>query len=200
VYDALTGYYTFHCPSRGAVRVRLSGFRLFEHLAGTRAPAVFKVTFACGCGEEHDGLVTHTELDWEPLGGADARFYDLMTARLRAASDELLDLASRMIRSGRWPWSFFCFPEGRPRPTFPSTFRLLSPGQEAVGLAVRCPDCGRTSVNLVTRDHVDVPFYNDERVAVVEHVFASDAAATLDAFREELGSSSFDARLRRLAA
>jgi hypothetical protein len=47
---------------------------------------------------------------------------------------------------------------------------------------------------------VDVPFYNDREIAVVEHIFASDEAATLDAFREELGSSSFDARVRRLAA
>jgi hypothetical protein len=77
---------------------------------------------------------------------------------------------------------------------------MVAPGDEVVGVAVRCPACACTSVNLVTCEHVDVPFYNDREIAVVEHIFASDEAATLDAFREELGSSSFDARVRRLAA
>jgi hypothetical protein len=55
-------------------------------------------------------------------------------------------------------------------------------------------------VNLVTREHVDLPFHNDPRVVVVEHLFAYDRAATIEAFREELSSASFDARVRRLAA
>ena len=45
-----------------------------------------------------------------------------------------------------------------------------------------------------------MPFYNDPRVVVVEHLFAYDRAATLEAFRDELDSASFDARVRRLAA
>jgi hypothetical protein len=35
---------------------------------------------------------------------------------------------------------------------------------------------------------------------VVEHIFASDGNQTLEAFREELSSGSFDARRRDLAA
>jgi hypothetical protein len=41
---------------------------------------------------------------------------------------------------------------------------------------------------------VDLPFHNDREIGVVEHVFAEDAAATLEEFRAELWSASFDAR------
>ena len=50
------------------------------------------------------------------------------------------------------------------------------------------------SVNLVTREHVDVPFHNDREIGVVRHHFAPDASATLGAFQAELYSSSFDVR------
>jgi hypothetical protein len=61
-----------------------------------------------------------------------------------------------------------------------------------VGVAVRCPACGSTSINLVTRPHVDVPFHSDARVGVVAHVFEADALRTIDEFRAELGSAAFD--------
>ena len=200
MYDGLTARYTFPCPARGEVRVRLSSFRTFERLPGPQHPAVYQVTFECACGAEHDGLVAHDELDWAPLTAAGASFFNVMTARFESVASEFLDRAVRQIRAGEWPWSFFCYPEDRVRPAFPSDFRLLSPGEEGVGVAVRCPSCSRTSVNLVTREHVDVPFYSDARVVVVEHLFAYDRAATVESFREELSSSSFDARVRRLAA
>jgi hypothetical protein len=83
---------------------------------------------------------------------------------------------------------------------FPSAFRLLSAGDEGVGLAIECPACASTSVNVVTRPHVDVPFYNDRLVGVVEHIFAADRERTVEAFRAELDSRAFDARRRDLAA
>jgi hypothetical protein len=49
-------------------------------------------------------------------------------------------------------------------------------------------------VNLVSNEHVDVPWHNDPEVGVVEHLFADDLERTIDAFREELYSSRFDAR------
>jgi hypothetical protein len=49
-------------------------------------------------------------------------------------------------------------------------------------------------VNLVSHEHVDVPFHNDAEVGVVEHVFPADVAATVASFREELYSGIFDAR------
>jgi hypothetical protein len=200
MYDGLTGRYTFSCPSRGEVRLPLSAFRVLEHLDGTAHPAVYKVTFACPCGGQHDGLVSHDELDWAPLGVADVAFFNLMTARLESAADELVDHAARRIESGLWPWSFFCYPEERARPIYPSAFRLLTPTNERVGVAVRCPTCSCMSVNLVSRTHVDVPFYNDRHVGVIDHVFAGDRERTVDAFREELDSTAFDARRLDLSA
>ena len=75
-------------------------------------------------------------------------------------------------------------------------FWLLAPGQHSgsVGLAVRCPACLRVSINIVSATHVDVPFHNDAAVGVVEHVFREDALTTVEQFRAELDSSTFDAR------
>ena len=200
MYDQLTGRFTFACPARGEVKLPLSRFRVLERLPGAEHPAVFQITFACACGDEHAGLVTHEELDWAPLAGSDSTFLNLMTARLESVALELLDLAARRIQSGDWPWSFFCYPEERPRPVTPSAFRVLSGGGEELGLAVECPTCAHTSVNVVSREHVDVPFYNDRRVGVVEHIFAWDREQALSAFRDELFSGAFDAGRRDLAA
>jgi hypothetical protein len=200
MYDGLTGRYTFSCPHHGEARVPLSAFRTLERLPGAAHPAVYKVAFVCGCGEQHQGLVTHDELDWRPIGASDASFLNLMTSRLEPVARELLDRAAAWIRAGVWPWSFFCYPEGGARPAFPSAFRLLADGGDQVGVAVRCAACESTSVNFVTRRHVDEPFFHDRRVTVVEHVFASDREETLAAFRAEFASGSFDARGRDLAA
>jgi hypothetical protein len=194
VYDALTTQYTFSCPARGEAKVRLSSFRTLERLPGAAHPAVYQVLFECGCGEEHPGLVSDDELDWAPLGLGEGPFLDLMTARLEAASSELADLAARHIKAGAWPWSFFCYPEDRPRPVFPSSFFVLSPGDASLGVGVRCPACRRMSINLVSHEHVDLPFHNDPEVGVVPHVFAEDAEAIVSEFRAELDSSSFDVR------
>ena len=194
MYDALTGRFTFPCPSRGEARVSLSAFRQLERLPGAAHPAVFQVLFACSCGEEHDGLVTHDDLDWAPLGLQGGVFYNLMTSRLDLVDSELSDLAARRIQAGEWPWSFFCYPEERPRPVFPSAFFLLAPGDGSLGVAVRCPACQRTSVNLVSHEHVDVPWHNDHEIAVVQHLFAEDLERTIDEFRADLYSSHFDAR------
>ena len=128
MYDALTSRYTFSCPVRGESRVGLSAFRELERLPGTAHPAVFRVRFACACGDDHVGLVAHDELDWAPLGLGPGVFLNLMTARLEPTAAELGDLALRRIEAGEWPWSFFCYPEERPRPVFPSSFVLIAPG------------------------------------------------------------------------
>ena len=119
-----------------------------------------------------------------------------MTSQLEAVAGELADLAAARIKAGEWPWSFFCWPEERPRPVFPSAFKLLAP---AVGGRSRrrrraLPGVRQISVNLVSRGHVDVPFVNDREIGVVEHLFEDDAAATVEEFRAELESESFDAR------
>jgi hypothetical protein len=53
------------------------------------------------------------------------------------------------------------------------------------------------SVNLVSPEHIDLPFHNDAHVGVVEHVFHADALSTLEEFQSELYSLAFD--YRRLA-
>ena len=201
MYDALTTRYTFACPARGETSVRLSAFREVERLPGAVHPAVFRVRFACGCGEDHLGLVSHHDLDWAPLGLDDgATFLNLMTARLEPLDSEFVDLAIRRIQAGEWPWSFFCYPEERPRPVFPSFFRLLAPSAPdgTIGLAILCPACFRISINLVTHEHVDLPFHNDAEIGVVRHVFTSDTTQTLDEFRARLYSADFDARRLQL--
>ncbi len=172
----------------------LSAFRTLEPLAGTAHPVVYCIRFACPCGDEHDGLVSHDELDWAPLGLEGGVFLNLMTSRVEPVAVELGELAAARIGAGEWPWSFFCYPEERPRPVFPSSFLVLAPGDGSVGLAVRCPACLRTSVNIVSADHVDLPFHNDREVGVVEHVFQDDVRAAVEEFRAELWSASFDAR------
>jgi hypothetical protein len=194
MYDALTGRFTFPCPARGEARVSLSAFRQLERLPGAAHPAVFQVLFECGCGDEHEGLVSHDDLDWAPLGLEGGVFYNFLTARLDRVEAELTDTAARRIQAGEWPWSFFCYPEDRPRPVFPSSFFLLTPGDGSLGLAVRCPTCQRTSVNLVSHEHVDLPFHNDANVGVVEHLFAEDVLRSLEEFRAELYSATFDTR------
>ena len=194
MYDALTGRYTLACPTHGATRVRLSAFRRLQRLPGAAHPAVYRIDFECGCGVEHPALVSHDDLDWAPLGLGAGSFVNLMTDRVEDAADELGDLAARRIEAGEWPWSFFCYPEERPRPVYPSSFVLLAPGAGWVGLAVRCPVCTSMSVNLVSGEHVDVPFWNDARIGVIEHVFPSDAVRTVEEFRAELHSASFDER------
>jgi hypothetical protein len=196
MYDALTARYTFGCPARGETSVPLSSFRRLERLPGASHPAVYRVAFECPCGEEHPGLVGDDDLDWAPLGLAAGMFLNLMTARLEPVESELGDAAARRIGEGEWPWSFFCYPESRPRPVCPSSFFLLAPGGcgQAFGLAVRCPACSNVSVNLVSRAHVDLPFHNDGAIGVVEHVFEADALLTIEQFRAELHSASFDAR------
>ena len=197
--DALTGTFRLPCPSAGSSRVRLSAFREIERLVGPAHPAVYRVVFLCTCGEEHVALVAHDALDWSPLGlDDDATYLNLMTSRRDDLASELTGLASARIGRGEWPWCFFCYLEHAPRPVTPSAFRLLSPGSRAVAVAVRCPACGSTSINLVTQPHLDVPFHSDARVGVVAHIFEDDALRTVDAFRAELESSSFDEKRLRL--
>ncbi len=197
MYDALTTSYTFSCPTHGEAHIRLSRFRRLEQLPGALHPAVYRIEFDCGCGGDHAGLVTHDDLDWAPLGlGDETPFLNLMTSRAETLGAELTDVAAARIKAGEWPWSFFCWPEERPRPVFPSAFQLLAPAAsgDRVGLLVRCPACGRVSINLVSRAHVDVPFLNDREVGVLEHVFPDDATSAIEEFRAELWSGSFDAR------
>jgi hypothetical protein len=119
---------------------------------------------------------------------------------MEAVSEELWELAASRIQAGDWPWSFFCYPEDRPRPVYPSAFFLLAPGGDSLGLAVRCPACSKVSVNVVSEPHVDVPFHHDHEVGVVEHLFGDDPEAIVLEFSAELHSGRFDMRRLQLDA
>jgi hypothetical protein len=196
VYDGLTARFTFPCPEGSEARVRLSAFMLLERLHGVRRPALYGVRFACPCGAEHDGLVTHRELDWAPLGVTATAFFNVMTGRLEPAARPLADEAAWRIDRGRWPWTFFCLAEERSRPVFPSAFRVLFPEAERMLVAVECPTCARTSANVVSHEHLDVPFYSDHEVEVVEHLFESGEEA--GGLAGELTRASFERRSRSL--
>jgi hypothetical protein len=195
VYDPLTSTYSLACLHGGRAAVPLSSFRSLARLPGPTHPALYDVEFACRCGGEHRGLLSQVELDWAHLGTtADLTFRNLMTARDDSLAAELVDTAAARIGAGEWPWSFFCYPEGRARPVTPSSFSLIAPGAGLFGIAVECPVCSSVSVNVVTQGHVDIPFRNDRTVGVVSHVFPRDAQRTLEEFHAELASARFDDR------
>ena len=199
MYDPLTGLYSLSCPHQGVARLRLSSFRMLDRLPGPTTPAVFSVVFDCPCGEVHPGLVAHDDLDVAPLGFAtELTFRNVLTATDDSLGGELADLAATRIGAGEWPWSFFCYLEARPRPITPSAIaRIYDPGPGEDGrlaFAVRCPSCVTTSVNVVTHQHVNVPFWNDSCVAVADHLFTDDALRAVEEFREELESAHFDER------
>jgi hypothetical protein len=195
MFDPLRSTFTFSCPHGDDVRVPLSSLRTLDRLPGASRPPVYRVEFACRCGEAHPGLVSQTELDWGHLGSTvDLTFRNLMTSRDDTLAEELVDAAAARIGAGEWPWSFFCYLEGRPRPITPSAFSYIAPGGDLFGIAVECPACASVSVNLVTQRHVDVPFQNDGRVGVVAHVFEHDALRSTHEFGEELASARFDER------
>jgi hypothetical protein len=201
VYDRLTAHFLFRCPLRAdQVRVRLSAFRTVERLPGSVHPAVYEVRFSCPCGGEHPGLVTHDELDWAPISPSDERFYNVMTGRLEPAAADLVEQSVGMIRRGSWPWCFFCFAEERPQPLFPSAFRLMAPNHGRMLLAARCPACGRTSVNVVSCEHLDVPFYSDREVDVIEEIFPVNVERNLLPLADALAGGSYSTAVRRLAA
>jgi len=121
-----------------------------------------------------------------------------MTSRFDDAGTDLTGAAASRLNAGEWPWSFYCYPEGRARPVSPSSFVAVAPGERFLGLAVRCPSCSALSVNLVTHAHVDLPFWNDASVGVVDHVFTDDVLSAVEGFRAELHSARFDARRLKL--
>lgn len=199
MYDALTTRYRLSCPHRGETSVRLSGFRRLDELPGPQHPVVYRIEFACGCGEEHPGLVAHDELDWAPLGlTEERRFVNFMTARSDPLAAELTEIAARRIKAGEWPWSFYCWPEERPRQVYPSSFWLLAAGDRdgRILVAVRCPACGRLSVNLVSPDHLDLPFHNDREVGVITQLLDDAPERTAEGLRA--GSASLGLETRRL--
>lgn len=192
MFDAIRNQYRLRCSTRSEhVWVAISSFRTIRRLRGAARPPVFRVEFDCPCGDRHESLVTHDRLDYEPIAGDSAQtFTNLLTGTRELVGAELGELAATMIKQGRWPWTFWCHPESAPRPGFPSSLRMITAehehGDERLGVLVRCFACSRLTVNLVTQQHLDVPFYNDRRIGFVPQVFARDHVSAEERFRHQL--------------
>ena len=198
MYDVLRASYRFHCPSRGEgelVRVPLSAFRRIERLPGAAHPAVYRVEYDCVCGEAHPGLVSHGDLDYGPLTAVEVEYVNLMTGRTEPVGEELAELARGHVQKGNWPWRLYCSREARLKAVFPSCLVAVSPHDrgDLVGVAMACPSCGQTTLNLVSHPHLDVPFFHDRVVHFVDRPFGDARDLTLDQFHDRLHSASFDA-------
>lgn len=192
MFDQLRNRYSLRCPHSGeGTLVPVSGFRVVRRLRGAVTPAVFRVEFDCDCGDRHEALVSHDRLDWEPLGTESTETWvDLVTGRRELVATELVEQATQQLRRGSWPWTFWCHPENAARPGFPSSLRFVTPehehGSERVGVLVRCASCARHTVNIVTREHLDVPWHNDEAIAFVAQVFDGEHVSPEERFRHQL--------------
>ena len=192
MFDPLLNRYVLQCPvQEERVYVPVSSFRVIRRLRGAESPAVFRVEFDCPCGDRHETLVAHDRLDWAPLGtDSTETFTNLLTGRRELLGAELADQAAERIRRGTWPWTFWCHPESSLRPGFPSSLRFVTPehdhGTDRVGILVRCFSCERHTVNIVSRQHLDVPWHNDEHIAFVAQVFDGDRIAPEERFRHQL--------------
>jgi hypothetical protein len=197
MYDVIRASYQFHCPlhPHGELHaVALSRFRSIERLPGAAHPAVFRVTYRCDCGDDHVGLVAHDDLDYTPIGVAQVTFRNLLTGRTEPVGAELLDLARAQVQRGNWPWQLYCGREAKLKPVFPSSLTMVCPAEsELVGVAMLCPSCGELSLNVVSESHLDVPFYHDPVVRLIDRPFGDRRDLTLDSFHDQLWSAGFDA-------
>jgi hypothetical protein len=205
MYDPIRSIYRFRCPASGSdqavAEVRLSRFAIVSRLEGPAHPAVFRVAFACpACDGEHLALVAHDHLDYGLAGDADETpFWDPMTGRIAGTlARELSEAWAERLRRGVWPLSFWCAAERRIRPGYPSDVRFVSGREGLLGVAVECGGCGESSLNLVSRRHLDEPFFHDRVVGAVERPLAE--IAEIEHFRRELWSGRFDAHRTDLAA
>ncbi len=197
MYDVLRAIYEFHCPTAGEdvfVRVPLSAFRRLERLPGAVHPALYRVEYHCRCGSVHVGLVTHDALDYGPLIPVETGFLNLLTGRNEPVGDEFAEVYRGHLQRGNWPWRLYCTAERRMRPVFPSCLEVVLPHahDQLVGVAMCCPGCGQTTVNLVSEPHLDVPFFHDRVVHFLERPFGDTRDLTIDEFRSRLYSARFD--------
>lgn len=196
MYDPLRSCYRLPCPAAARpVDAPLSSFRRIERLPGPEHPAVHRVTYRCRlCDEDHPALVSERDLDCGAVTPpAELAFLNLLTGRREPLALEWEDLAGRELRRGNWPWTFFCADEHRARPGYPSRLTMLAPADDGplVGVAVTCAACAHVSINLVSRRHLDEPFFHDRVLYYVDRTFDGELDS-FERFRDDLWSSRFD--------
>ena len=194
MYDPLRTEFRFACPTRGQAAARLSAFRRLERLPGASHPAVFEVHFECSCGANTWPRLGHRA----GLGAARARRrrvpqpHDGSARRVGAGARRR---GRTQDRSGEWPWSFFCYPEG--------------PATSGLSVVVHAPRPGTARLDRPARPLSDLqrlPSLNlvsgARRRAVPQRPRGRDRRARLRdrcrprgrALHAELYSSRFDAR------
>ena len=199
MYDALTIRVHLLVPAaRRDARCACRASARLDRLPGAQHPAVYRVEFACGCGAEHPGLVTHDDLDWAPLGLADeTTFLNLMTSRLDSRR-------RRARRPGR------CADQGG---GVAVELLLLARGAAAAGVPVGVPAARADGAGRSRRARGALPGLRQglreprharaRRRAVRERPRGGGGRAPVrratptrccDEFHEELYSASFDAR------
>jgi len=146
-------------------------------------------------------LVAHDDLDYGPIAATPVEFRNLVTGRTEPVAGELVELTRVQVQKGNWPWKLYCGREAKLKPVFPSSLALVSPADsELVGVAMHCPSCGDLSLNVVSEAHLDVPFYHDRVVRLIDRPFLDSRDLTVDDFHERLWSAGFDAERARLAS
>ncbi len=159
-------------------------------------PAVYRVEFACGCGHEHPGLVTHDDLDWAPLGVQDeTTFVNLMTSRVEPIGERARRSRRGADQGGGVAVELLLLAGGAAAARVPVGVQAARAGGD------RRPRRRRRALPGV-REGVGQPrLARARRRAVRERprgggggaLFEDDAAATLEEFRAELWSGAFDA-------
>lgn len=160
-FDALTGGWDAICGSSGAREtLRLSAFRTVRRLPGPTAPPAHVVRYRCGCGDDHDLLMSSVELDWAPIQSAFGEHYDLMTGRMAQDPDAGVDLWWRSMKRGHWPVTLNCAHHPTPVPAWPSCLRALEPDDERdvshLLVHYECPLCERRGMQLMRPEALEL--------------------------------------------
>jgi len=137
--------------------------------------------------------VSHDDLDYAPIGAADVTFRNLLTGRTEPVGASCSSWPAARCRRAT-AVAAVLRPRGEAEAGVPvEPDDGLPADSQLVGVAMRCPSCGELSLNVVTESHLDVPFYHDRTVRLIDRPFGDRRDLTVDAFHAELWSAGFDA-------
>lgn len=156
-FDPFQAAWLLDCPqAQRRASVGLDAFRRLARLAGPRTPPVWRVRYRCVlCAEQHEALMSGTELDLDPVYALAGAHLDLCSGQLdwQAGPPQWW---SERLAAGHWPVNLWCGRERRAVGGWPSLLVALEPDHEPhphLLLAhYRCPCCERPeTLQLSTR-------------------------------------------------